>query len=43
METALPLPASVERTRRWPLGALFTSPVLALAIPLLVPLVVLFW
>lgn len=43
METALPIPAPAERTRRWRLGALFSSPVLALAIPLLVPLAILFW
>ncbi len=43
MESALPLPVKGDRARRWRLEALFTSQWLALSIPLLVPLVILFW
>lgn len=41
MESALPLSVTEDRTRRWRLDALFASPWLALAVPLLVPLAVL--
>lgn len=43
MESALQLPAAGESNRRWRLEGLFTSPWLMLSIPLLVPLVILFW
>lgn len=41
MQNTLPLPAA-RGIRHWEPRALFTSPWLALAVPLLVPLVVLF-
>lgn len=42
MESALPLSAAAPSARRWRPEVLFTSPWMALAVPLLVPLVVLF-
>lgn len=43
MESALPLPAARQSTHGWRPEVLFTSPWLALTIPLLVPLAILFW
>ncbi len=40
METVLPLPRARHRSRRARYEALFTGPWMALAVPLLVPLVV---